>query len=82
MNLEAIAASLDDVRKSLEASGFNLEVEEPETSRLTVTVRPGPDACAECLVPKSMFKRIILDNLGSAELSPSSVVVRYPADLA
>jgi hypothetical protein len=82
MNLEAITASLDAVRQTLEASGFNLEIEEPETAKLTVTVRPGPDACPECLVPKSMFKRIILDNLGSAKLSPSSVVVRYPVDLA
>jgi hypothetical protein len=82
MNLDAITASLDAVRKSLAASGFDLEIEEPESARLTVTVRPGPDACAECLVPKSMFKRIILDNIGSAELSPSALVVRYPADLA
>jgi hypothetical protein len=82
MNLDAITASLDAVRKSLEASGFNLELEEPENARLTVTVRPGPDACAECLVPKPTFKRIILDNIGSAELPPSAVVIRYPADLA
>lgn len=82
MSLEVIAASLDSVRQSLEASGFDLELDEPESAKLVVTVRPGPDACHDCLVPKPMFKQMILDNIGSSVSPAPSVVIRYPRDLA
>ncbi|MCW2896226.1 MAG: hypothetical protein JWO75_5715 [Actinomycetia bacterium] len=82
MSLEQISASLDDIRQALEASGFNLELDQPGDRSLTVTVRPGPEACHECLVPKPTFKRIVLDSIGTVTPAPPSVTVRYPADLA
>ena len=81
MNLEEISVSLDAVRQTLEASGFELELDEPEEQKLQVTVRPGPEACPECLVPKSMFKRIVIDSLGTAGAAQPSVSIRYPVDL-
>ncbi len=82
MNLAAISASLEELRQGLVASGFDLELEEGDVEELTVTVRPGPDACTECLVPKSMFRRIILDSIGQTEASPPAVVVQYPSDIS
>jgi hypothetical protein len=82
VNLEKISASLADIRQALEASGFNLELDQPADSALTVTVRPGPEACHECLVPKPTFKRIVLDSIGAVTAAPTAVTVRYPADLA
>jgi hypothetical protein len=82
MSLDDISASLDGIRQALEASGFTLELDQPETSMLTVTVRPGPEACHECLVPKPTFKHIVLDSIGPEVAAPLAVTVRYPVDLA
>jgi hypothetical protein len=81
MNLEKISASLTDIRLALEESGFNLELDQPEDSTLMVTVRPGPEACHECLVPKPTFKRIVLDSIAAVPAAPTAVTVRYPVDL-
>jgi hypothetical protein len=81
VNLEEISHSLAPIRQSLEESGFNLDVDQPESGMVMVTVRPGPDACHECLVPKPTFKRMLLDSIGPGLEAPSTLTVRYPVDL-
>jgi hypothetical protein len=63
----------------LEADGFRLAVSQPEGAPVRLEVVPGPDACAECLVPKEMFESIALDHLARAGLH-SALEIRYPAD--
>ena len=63
----------------LEADGFVLAVSRPADARVVLEVTAGPDACAECLVPKEIFESIARDHLARAGLR-SALEIRYPAD--
>ena len=63
----------------LEADGYQLAVSSPEGSPVLLEVVAGPDACAECLVPKDVFESIAVDHLARAGLR-SALEIRYPAD--
>lgn len=47
----------------LEADGYGLELSEAGPSTLVARIEAGPDACAECLVPKDMMRRYFEDAL-------------------
>lgn len=68
---------LADVAIMLAADGYRLAVEE-NGHRLALTVTPGPDACADCLVPKDVFRGIAAQRLG---IDGELIDVTYPADL-
>lgn len=78
-------AALDDVAQMLASDGFVLTIDETEM-RLTITVRAGPDACDECLVPKKVLAGIISGRLAGAEGGSASsareLVVVYPTEIA
>jgi len=66
-----------DIATMLAADGYNLAVEENER-RVALTVSPGPDACADCLVPKDVFRGIASHQLG---IDGELIDITYPADL-
>lgn len=37
-------------------------------------------ACEDCLVPKSLFKRMAVDEIEAAGHTPPNLVIAYPAD--
>jgi hypothetical protein len=41
-----------------------------------------PEACAECLVPKSLFLQMVRDEIAEAGLSAGPIDVIYPEDAA
>lgn len=63
----------------LEADGYRLAVSRAEGPAVLIEVVAGPDACADCLVPKEVFESIALDHLARAGLR-SPLEIRYPAD--
>ena len=74
-----IEDALRPVAAILEADGYRLAVSSAEGSPVLLEVVAGPDACAECLVPKEVFASIALDHLARAGVAPA-LEIRYPAD--
>jgi hypothetical protein len=71
------AERMVDIAAMLQADGYELAVEETG-HRLAVTISPGPDACADCLVPKDVFRGIVAHQVG---IDGDLIDITYPADL-
>ena len=71
------AEKMADIAVMLAADGYQLAVEE-NGHRVALTVSPGPDACADCLVPKDVFRGIAAHQLG---IDGDLIDIAYPADL-
>lgn len=81
MNLEAISASLAATREGLDAGHFSLDIAERD-GRLVLMVGAKPEACAECLVPKSLFLQMVRDEIAEGGLEIGGIDVVYPEDHA
>jgi hypothetical protein len=68
--------ALSGLRSTLEADDYRMAVTEAGDS-VEVTITAGPEACADCLVPKPIMRNILHAALGVPE---RSIVLRYPAD--
>ena len=68
--------ALSGLRSTLEADDYRMSVAETGGS-VEVTITAGPDACADCLVPKPIMRNILHAALGVPE---DAIVLRYPAD--
>jgi hypothetical protein len=64
----------------LEADGYELELREEGADRLIAEIKAGPDACADCLVPKDMMRGYFDSALRKALDAPPEVELIYPAD--
>jgi hypothetical protein len=73
--------SLKSIQEMLQADGYDLVSHEGGSSALRLEIVAGPDACAECLVPKEVFRNIIGQYL-TAPLTVDDLEITYPADLA
>jgi len=69
-------AQLEEFRRSLEADDYRLEVSVADDSA-DVRIHAGPDACAECLVPKSMMATMLEPVLG---VSADRIELTYPTE--
>ena len=73
--IETIEAALRPIRNSLQADGFDLEVESVNDGVVSLIVLAGPPACIECLIPEEHFKLRVEDRLkGLARV----IRLRYP----
>jgi len=79
MNLEAITASLAATREGLDASYYSLEVAERD-GHLLLTVAARPEACAKCLVPKSLLLQMVRDEIAEGGLEVGEIDLVYPED--
>ena len=52
----AITDALASLGAMLEADGYELKLREEGTGLLVAEIKAGPDACADCLVPKDMMR--------------------------
>ncbi len=68
--------ALSGLRSTLEADDYRMAVAESGEG-VEVTITAGPDACADCLVPKPIMRNILHAALGVPE---DAIVLRYPAD--
>lgn len=62
----------------LGADGYELTAS-VEGHALAVTVKAGPDACADCLVPPAVFEQILRDALERGAVHDMPMDVRYPS---
>ena len=71
-------AALSLLVEALQADGYVVTVEQIATD-LRLTVAATADACAECLVPKAMFRSIAESVLADAGVAPAGeIVIIYP----
>jgi hypothetical protein len=78
-----LARALAPLGEMLAADGYRLELEDEAPEVLTARIQAGPDACADCLVPKEMmrayFETALRDGL---DREPPAVRLVYPEDAA
>jgi hypothetical protein len=67
-------AGLRTLRMALEADGYLLDVTEAG-GRLDARISAGPEACADCLVPKPVLRAMLHRALGVPE---QAIDLRYP----
>ena len=79
INIEAINAALTPTRQGLEAAGFQLSLAD-NNGRLQMIVAAGESACEDCLVPKSMFRKMAADEIRDGGVPPVEIDVTYPID--
>lgn len=79
----AVSAALAPLAQTLAADDYRLSCSLTEPRNVLVTVVAGPEACAECLVPKELTQRMAVERLRQLDASvPWTVAIRYPADAA
>lgn len=69
-------AELEEFRRSLAADGYRLDLDLSGESA-AVRIIAGPDACADCLVSKSMMRMMLAPVLG---VEADEIELSYPAD--
>lgn len=68
---------LDEFRKTLEADDYHLSVEVLDDCA-TARIEAGPDACAECLVPKDFMRQMLSPLLG---VGAENIDIAYPVEV-
>lgn len=79
-DLAAADDAITETRKGLEASGFSVTCAQND-GVLTVSIAAGPDACAECLVPRPVLQSIIGNELAGRGVQVGGIEIVYPAGL-
>ena len=76
-----IVNALAPLGEMFAADGYELTLRENAPGRLTIEIKAGPTACAECLVPKDImraqFEAALRDSL---ELDVPTIELVYPSD--
>jgi hypothetical protein len=70
--------SLDQLKQTLQADDYRMDVD-VRGDGADVAIIAGPDACEECLVPKSLMQSMLAPVLG---VEPGSIRLVYPTDEA
>ena len=67
----------------LAADGYELDLRGDGADGLVAEIRAGPDACADCLVPKELM-RVYFEQALRPVMGPElpAIDIRYPADRA
>ena len=76
----AVEAALGEMRSMLAADGYEVAVRVGD--KLGIEVVAGPDACADCLVPKDVMAGVVSGMLarGGVTVAESDIELTYPAD--
>lgn len=76
-----IEAALASLRTMLAADGYAVELREEGPAVLVAEIKAGPEACADCLVPKAMMRGYFDAALRAGiEGAPPEVRLIYPGD--
>lgn len=67
---------LDRIRATLAADDYHIEFAVRD-DRADVAITAGPDACDECLAPKSLMAAMLAPALG---VPPDTISLVYPTD--
>ena len=76
-----VSAFLTDLRQGLRSDGYELDVV-ATSPKVEVAISAGPDACEDCLVPKDLMARYVVNALRELddELTTDDVVLTYPGE--
>lgn len=80
MTIKELESSLAGLREGLVADGYDMEISDEGNDAVKIAVVAGPEACADCLVPKEVMEQIIHGMLDDMSQQPLSVEVVYPRD--
>jgi hypothetical protein len=69
---------LDDLRRTLDADGYDLAVEDRGSDLLDVRISARDGICSDCLVPKHLMAMMIASATGRAS---ESIRIVYPAEV-
>lgn len=69
----AVDVALQGLRDVLGADGYRLDYAVRGDRELVVSVLAGPDACADCLVPRSVMEGILADALADTPYAVARV---------
>jgi hypothetical protein len=72
----ADAERLQDLRSSLAADGYSLELTE-RGERIGAVITAGPGTCEDCLVPKDLMRAILGQALG---IDGETIDLTYPSE--
>jgi hypothetical protein len=76
-----IAEALAPLREMLSADGYELNLRAEGRDLLIAQIIAGPEACAECLVPREMMRTYFESALRAAlGVDPPEVRLIYPTD--
>lgn len=79
IDLAAMSAALEPTRAGLDAAGFDLAIADAG-GKLQLKVSARPQACEDCLVPKSLFRQMASDEVREAGLEAVEMEILYPLD--
>jgi len=75
----ALTEALQTMSDTLAADGYVLHADRAG-DLVRVAFEAGPEACEDCLVPKAMMERMILDALSRAGIPAAGVELSYPPE--
>jgi hypothetical protein len=79
----AVVHALAPLRSMLAADGYELALREESAGVLLAEIKSGPQACANCLVPKTMMQGYVEEALRSSRIAePLEIRLIYPSDSA
>ena len=70
-------SQIDALRGSLEADDYHLSLDVADEAAKAV-ITAGPDACAECLVPKDLMRQMLSPMIG---VPADSIETTYPVEV-
>ncbi|MDI2128126.1 hypothetical protein [Yinghuangia seranimata] len=77
---DALATALAPLAAGLAADDYRLDIAHTGEFAVTLTVVAGPGACADCLVPRDITRRMAEQRLAEVRRGAWTVDVRYPGD--
>ena len=78
-DVHAVEQALAGLRTGVQADGYDLQVEAVDHGVARVRIVAGPNACEECLVPKSIMTGTIRMSLRALP-EITSIQLAYPLD--
>jgi len=72
---EAVEEALTELRPSLAADGFDLQLDSMDQGEVHVGLVANPDACMDCLVPDEMLVQILETSIRKRYPNLSEVVL-------
>ena len=79
IDIDAVSAALTPTREGLDAAGFDLAIQ-VAGGGILLKVSARPNACEDCLVPKSLFRQLADDEIREAGLNSIDMEIMYPID--
>lgn len=75
-----ITERIQGIAAALGADGYDLSVEVPAEGRVTARIVAGPEACADCLVPKRVMGGLLAQAIGDPAIGEDAIDLVYPVE--